>query len=232
MADNIAVTEGSGKTVATDDVGGAQYQRIKVDLGGDGAASPLVRGQQSTANSMPVALSTEQETRLRPNLIHPVDATFTRPSNTTAYAVGDLVANSTTAGSVTPLSFTGATLSGSGGSGFITGGVLTKSGSVACSIRAHFLKTSHAVTNGDNGLLVFTSLDPENYIGYIDFDFEGSALTAIGTSSAEVANALTTPIPYVLASGDTLYVFFQAKTAFTPANAGVFVMRPVLEVVS
>ena len=231
MADNIAVTEGSGKSVATDDVSGAQYQRIKVDLGGDGAASPLVRGQQSTANSMPVALSTEQETRLRPNLIHPADATFTRPSNTTAYAVGDLVANSTTAGSVTPYSFTGATLLGSGGSGFITGGVLTKSGSVACSIRAHFLKTAHAVTNGDNGLLVFTSLDPENYIGYIDFDFEGSALTNIG-SSAEVANALTAPIPYVLASGDTLYVFLQAKTAFTPANAGVFVMRPHFEVVS
>jgi hypothetical protein len=46
--------------VATDDVGGAHYQRIKVDLGGDGAASPLVRGQQADANSLPVTLSTEQ----------------------------------------------------------------------------------------------------------------------------------------------------------------------------
>ncbi len=40
MADNIAITEGSGKTVATDDVGGAQYQRVKLDIGGDGVSTP------------------------------------------------------------------------------------------------------------------------------------------------------------------------------------------------
>jgi hypothetical protein len=34
-----------------------------------------------------------------------VSARFTRPSDTTAYASGDLVANSTTAGSVVPMSF-------------------------------------------------------------------------------------------------------------------------------
>lgn len=232
MADNIAVTEGSGKTVATDDVGGAQYQRIKVDLGGDGAASPLVRGQQSTANSMPVALSTEQETRLRSNIIAPANGTFTRPSNTTAYSIGDLIANSTTAGSVTPFSFTGATLGGSGGSGFITGGQLFKSSTVAATIRAHILKTSHAVTNGDNGALVFTSLDIDNYIGFIEFGFDGNALTAIGSSAGEVAQATDWALPYVLASTDTLYVFLQARTAFTPANAGTFDLRLTLEVVS
>ena len=32
--------------------------------------------------------------------------TFTRPTDTTAYTSGDLVGNSTTAGSVVPLSFT------------------------------------------------------------------------------------------------------------------------------
>lgn len=59
MADNIAITAGSGVSVATDDVSGVQYQRIKVDLGADGAASPLVRGQQTTANSIPVALASD-----------------------------------------------------------------------------------------------------------------------------------------------------------------------------
>src|SRR5688572_29350805 len=33
-------------------------------------------------------------------------ATFNRPADTTAYSIGDLVANNTAAGSVTPLSFT------------------------------------------------------------------------------------------------------------------------------
>lgn len=62
MADNVAVTEGAGKTIATDDVGGVQYQVIKVDLGADGAASPLVRGQATMANSLPVAIASNQGT--------------------------------------------------------------------------------------------------------------------------------------------------------------------------
>ena len=41
MADNIAITEGSGKTVKTDDVGGVQYQVVKLDVGGDGLSSPV-----------------------------------------------------------------------------------------------------------------------------------------------------------------------------------------------
>jgi hypothetical protein len=37
MADNIVITPGVGATVATDDVGGVQYQKVKLDGGGDGA---------------------------------------------------------------------------------------------------------------------------------------------------------------------------------------------------
>lgn len=38
MVDNIEVTPGTGATVATDDVGGVQYQRVKPDFGGDGVS--------------------------------------------------------------------------------------------------------------------------------------------------------------------------------------------------
>ena len=62
MADNVSVTAGSGTTIATDDVGGAQYQRVKIDVGGDGVASPLVRGQQTKANSLPVTLASDEDT--------------------------------------------------------------------------------------------------------------------------------------------------------------------------
>lgn len=40
MPDNVAVAP--GVVVGTDDVGGVQYQRIKLDLGGDGASTPVV----------------------------------------------------------------------------------------------------------------------------------------------------------------------------------------------
>lgn len=42
MADNVTITPGSGATVATDDVGGVQFQKVKLDLGGDGLSVPVV----------------------------------------------------------------------------------------------------------------------------------------------------------------------------------------------
>lgn len=41
MADNVAVTAGSGTTIATDDVGGVQHQRVKVEFGADGSATDV-----------------------------------------------------------------------------------------------------------------------------------------------------------------------------------------------
>lgn len=59
MASNVPITAGVGTSIATDDVGGNHYQRIKVDLGGAGAASPLVRGQQTAANSIPIVTASD-----------------------------------------------------------------------------------------------------------------------------------------------------------------------------
>jgi hypothetical protein len=39
MADNVDITPGSGATVATDDIGGVNYQRVKIAHGGDGTAT-------------------------------------------------------------------------------------------------------------------------------------------------------------------------------------------------
>ena len=49
MADNIGYTPGTGATVAADEIGGVLYQRMKIGIGADGAATDL-----STANPMPI----------------------------------------------------------------------------------------------------------------------------------------------------------------------------------
>lgn len=41
MADNVAISSGAGTTIRTDDVGGIQYQVVKLDLGGDGLTVPV-----------------------------------------------------------------------------------------------------------------------------------------------------------------------------------------------
>jgi hypothetical protein len=77
LADNVAITAGSGTNVATDDIGGVQYQRVKVSHGADGSAtdvssaSPLevtAYGQRDSAGLLihrpygPVRVSTEDRT--------------------------------------------------------------------------------------------------------------------------------------------------------------------------
>lgn len=50
MPDNLAYTAGVGSTVATDDIGGVHFQRVKPAIGADGTAVDV-----SAANPMPVA---------------------------------------------------------------------------------------------------------------------------------------------------------------------------------
>lgn len=63
MADNIPVNPGqseNAREVATDEIGGAHFQRVKIDVGAEGASSPLVRGAQAAADSLPVVLASDQ----------------------------------------------------------------------------------------------------------------------------------------------------------------------------
>lgn len=58
MADNVAITAGSGTSIATDDVGGAHYQKVKLyDPTAD--SSTALIGQKARSGSVPVVLSTE-----------------------------------------------------------------------------------------------------------------------------------------------------------------------------
>jgi hypothetical protein len=50
MADNVGITPGSGATAASDDIGGVQYQRIKLVHGADGVND----GDVSSVNGLPV----------------------------------------------------------------------------------------------------------------------------------------------------------------------------------
>jgi hypothetical protein len=42
MADNVAITAGTGTSIATDDVSSVHFQKVKLDLGADGASDPVI----------------------------------------------------------------------------------------------------------------------------------------------------------------------------------------------
>lgn len=60
MSDNIPITPGSGKTIAADDIASVYYQRVKIAVGADGEATDLDFGQAVMANSLPVAIASDQ----------------------------------------------------------------------------------------------------------------------------------------------------------------------------
>jgi hypothetical protein len=148
-------------------------------------------------------------------------ANFTRPADTTAYASGDLIANNTTAGSVTPLSLTVARVAA--GSCMLRRIKLHKSGTgtTNASFRVHFFLGSATVTcaNGDNG--VFSTDGVASYLGAFDVTIDraftdGAAGYGIPVVGSELSVAL--------ASGTTVKALIEARAAYTPGNAEVFTL--------
>lgn len=145
-------------------------------------------------------------------------ANFTRPADTTAYASTDLVANSTTAGSVAAMSFTVARVAG--GSGMIRRCRIRKSGTSVtnASFRLHLFNAAPAtITNGDNG--AFSVSGVADYLGAFDVNVDraftdGAAGNGLPINGSEINFALT--------SGTAIYGLLEARGAYTPASGEVF----------
>jgi hypothetical protein len=149
---------------------------------------------------------------------------MTRPADATAYASGDLVANSTTAGSVAPLSFAIARVAA--GSGMIRRARIKKSGTgvTNASFRLHLYAASPTPANGDNG--AWSTDGAANYLGALDVTVD-KAFTdgAVGNGAPVVGSEIN----FALASGQTIYGLLEARGAYTPGNTETFVVT--LEVI-
>jgi hypothetical protein len=145
-------------------------------------------------------------------------ATFTRPADTTAYASGDLVANSTTAGSVVAMSFTVARVAA--GSVCIRKARLQKSTTTTANaaFRLHLYTAAPTIANGDNAAWSTTRA---GYLGSIDF----ASANALAFSNGAAINGLPvlgSEMSVKLASGSTIVGLLEARAAYAPGNAEVF----------
>lgn len=161
--------------------------------------------------------------------IAPASATITRPADTTAYASGDLVANSVTAGSVNALQFTTAARI-SGGSGRVVGARIQKSTNVVtnAAFRLHLFTVIPTFTSaGDNSALstVVVATD-KGYLGYIDIPaMTGFSAVAWGTGAPDNTREAVN----FVAVAQTLYGVLEARGAYTPGNAEVFTVSLIVE---
>lgn len=155
-------------------------------------------------------------------------ANFTRPADTTAYASGDLVANSTTAGSVVALSWTCLPIGmGTAADGyfFIRRAKLKKSttGVTNAAFRLHIYGTDPAASSGiQNGDNAAWSVNDATYLGYFDF---GSMVAHRDCAQMIAAPSVGAEISHSPASGSTVYGLLEARGAYTPGNAEVFTVH-------
>ena len=147
-------------------------------------------------------------------IINPSNS-FTRPANTTQYAAGQLVANSTTAGSVVPMSWTAARVAA--GNFYIRAARMTSTGKTtsSASFILRLFSASPTIASGD-GAAASTTL--AGWLGDIPI-----TLTAIGSDVAvgRGTPAVGADISIALASGQTIYGLLIANAAYTPISAEV-----------
>lgn len=199
-------------------------------LGTAGAASADVITVQGNASGTPIPVSgsfSQAASELHLGEVGSALATpsanFTRPADTTAYASADLVANSTTAGSVTPLSWTAARIAA--GSFLVRRARFKKSTTTTAngSFRLHLYDTTPAtITNGDNGAWLTTN---SGYLGSLEFDFSGTT----GRVHTDGASCIGLPtagseLSVKLSSGQTIYGLIEARGAYAPGLSEVFTM--------
>lgn len=153
-----------------------------------------------------------------PRLVEVTDS-FTRPADTTAYADNDIAANSTTAGSVEPLTFV--LPKGPSGSYRIRGARLSKSG--ATNTNANFTlilyTSSPTCANGDNGAFSTTL---SGHFGTVVLDMTTLAFSddsGVQKDLADPAHVTT----------QTIYGLLKVEAAYTPANAEVFTCTLIAE---
>lgn len=152
-------------------------------------------------------------------------ASFTRPADTTAYASGDLVANNTTAGSVTPMQFP---IKWPNSFFEVEQCRILKSSNVVlnASFRLHLFASAPTVINGDNG--VFTPTLLTDYIGALDvtIDIAGNTQSVgVGTPKTGAGTELSGKLD----SGNVLFGLLEARGAYTPASAEVFTVTLDIE---
>lgn len=143
-------------------------------------------------------------------------ATFTRPTDTTTYGAGDLIANNTSNASVTPMTFTvqwGRAIDITA----ITIKRVTNVTTTGASFRLWLFSDLPTVTNGDNA--AFAPVGGGTVLGYIDCD--SSTGSGVATNGGIGRVNLTPCVPILVDSDQVMYGLLEARGAYVPTNGEV-----------
>lgn len=223
MADNITLNAMSGGSVVrTNDIGsGIQVEYVKL-MDGTSGSSAVIPGDATSGLFVQVKtvaagsnfigyVGTSQKT---------VSPTFNRPANTTAYAAGQQVSNSTTAPTVITFS---SVARANGGSGIIIGAVLVDEANQTTKGQFELWMFDTTVTpNNDGSAFAPTNAFVETAIGIIPFNSVYVGNTA-GNCIYPV-QGLNIPFTCGVSVPD-IYGLLVVRNAYTPVSAEKFTFR-------
>lgn len=228
MADNVAITAGSGTNIATDDVGGVHYQKVKVVAGTDGTEVALTRAEDAAhtdgdhgimalgvrnyagagTDGDYSALSVAADGSLRVDahkdaLRIAVQSTGLTTAST-AYVSGDQVGNEFT--------FANAARS-SGGTGLITGVTLTDEQGIIGAYDVVITRAS-VTPAADNAAYSLSAVDARNVVAVVQLT------GAHDLGVANWAGAFNLAIPYDCSGGTSLFATLICRFGHTFFNLG------------
>lgn len=213
MANNVTLP-GTGAVVESIDIGGGVERQVVVLGPRSGAAVDVLPAALTAASALRVGGTTANPTSV-----------LTRPADTNAYAQNDLIASSTTAGSVVVPSFTATPANG--GTGIIRRCRLLTSattGMGGVAVQVEFWNTAPTVTNGDNGAYAIAT-GAAHWLGSMTF----ASLTQVadGAYGAAVSD-VGSDIDFALASTAVIYwtLKYVGSAGFTPISAQTFTLVP------
>lgn len=195
MADNVNITPGTGATVATDDIGGVQHQRVKVVAGADGTAVGDLTGR-TVDGGTGAAIAVDP----RPKVSRVKVSSAGLTTATTAYVAGDQLG--------TILEFTNAVRS-SGGSAVIQSATLVDDAAIVGAVDL-FLFDRSVTLAADNAAAAFSDADMQNCLGVLSFvppktNANNGVATLAIAGLAVVANATSLFGALVTRAGHTFF---------------------------
>jgi len=150
---------------------------------------------------------------------------ITRPADTTTYAAGDNLSNSTSAPTSGGFTLSNAARK-SGGSGIITDMIVTSSivGSTALMLQGEVWIFDQAVTNiNDNSAFVISDGEAKTLVGIVPFTLSPCGAAASANNCKAHIQGLT--IGFTCVGSADLRYLIQVKNAYVPASSEVITVR-------
>jgi len=204
MADNVAITAGSGTNIAADDISSVLYQRVKMTIGGDGTNTGDLAGRQ-------VSGATDVAAYFDPRPYRSIFSITPAISSSPAYSTGDCLGAVNTVANAARVS---------GGGGVIQSITVLDKTQAQRSAFDILLFNSSITATTDNAAFAGSDADMAKCVGIIsvlttDYNtaFAGTPLNSVAfkpnTITATYPQSMA--IPYNCSGGTSLYVQFVVR---------------------